>query len=148
MLAALEPQLGVVQELLVAGAQGGLLELEHHAPAALRGVEAEAERLAVLGVTRDPPRLLELLRARLSLPRARARPEARDKALETRYLRLLALDRAAEGKLPRRALLAPGVPRAGEVAPLAALELEHRRAHRLEEPAVVRDGHYPGVDRG
>ena len=62
-------------------------------------------------------------------------------------LGLLLLDRAAEGELARRLLLAPGVPGALEVARAAALELEHRGADRLEEPAVVRDEHDGGVER-
>ena len=40
---------------------------------------------------------------------------------------------------PRRLLAPPRVPRAGEEERAAGLELEHRRRHRLEEPAVVRD---------
>ena len=48
---------------------------------------------------------------------------------------------------PRRLLLAPDVPLAGEVRRAAALELEHGGADRLEEPAVVRDEDDGRVDR-
>ena len=63
--------------------------------------------------------------ARRSAPSARSRPDC------------------ARSRGRRRArgwpLGAPGVPRAVEVAAAAALELEHRGADRLQEPAVVGD---------
>ena len=46
-----------------------------------------------------------------------------------------------------RLLAPPVVPRPGEVQRPAGLELEHRRRHRLEEPAVVRDEDHGGVER-
>ena len=47
----------------------------------------------------------------------------------------------------RRLLAPPDVPGAREVDRLAALELQHRGRHRLEEPAVVRDEDHGGVER-
>ena len=46
------------------------------------------------------------------------------------------------------ALEPPLVPRAGEVEPAPTLELEHRRRHRLEEPAIVCDEDHRSVERG
>ena len=62
----------------------------------------------------DPLDLVQLLGPRLRLPGARAGAEARDEALQALDLGLLALDRAAEGQLARRLLLAPAVPGPGE----------------------------------
>src|SRR5207302_3422373 len=67
--------------------------------------------------------------------------EALDEALHPRDLGLLAVDRLAQGDLPRGLLAAPLMPAAGEEARTSGLELEHRRADRLQEPAVVRDEH-------
>jgi hypothetical protein len=59
----------------------------------------------------------------------------------------LARDWACRAReLARRLLAPPGVPRALEEARAPALELEHRGADRLEEPAVVGDEHDGGVD--
>ena len=52
-----------------------------------------------------------------------------------------------ERELARRLLLAPGVPGPGEEARAPGFQLEHRGAHRLEEPAVVGDQHDRRVDR-
>ena len=147
VLAALEPQLGVAQQLAVADPQLGVLELEDDAARALGRLEREAEALAVARVARDALHLVQALRARLRLARAGAGAEARDEALEPLDLLLLALDRAPERELARRLLLAPRVPRALEEARAAGLELEHRGADRLEEPAVVGDEHDRGVER-
>ena len=48
---------------------------------------------------------------------------------------------------PRRLLLAPDVPLAGEEGRAAALQLEHGGRDGLEEPAVVRDEDHGRVDR-
>jgi hypothetical protein len=147
VLPALEPELGVAQELALADPQRAALDLEHDAAGPLGRLEGEAERLAVPGVAADPLDLLQLLDARLRLARAGARAEARDETLERLDLRLLLLDRAPERQLARGLLLAPGVPGALEVLRAPALELEHGGADRLEEPAVVRDEHDGGVER-
>jgi hypothetical protein len=68
-------------------------------------------------------------------------------ATAPRDLRLLALDGPAQGQLALGLLGAPAVPGAGEEAAPAGLELEHRGAHRLEEPAVVGHEHDRGVER-
>ena len=104
----------------------------------------------------------------ISLPRRRALLlEAGDlRELRLRLLRLVLLvaepldealepgdvDRDAVGDLPRRRrprglLLAPLVPRAGEVVRATRCELEHRRRDGLEEPAVVGDEDDGRVDR-
>ena len=147
VLAALEPQLGLVQEQLVAGGQGRALQLQHHATAARGLVEPEAQPASVARRALDPVHLVELLGARLRLARARAGAEAGHEALEALDLRLLALDGAPERQLARRLLLAPGVPGPGEVARTPGLELQHRGAHRLEEPAVVGHEDHRGVHR-
>ena len=127
VLAALQPQLGVAQQLALADPQRRVLHLEHDPAGALGRLEREAERLAVARVAGDALHLVELLRARLRLARAGAGAEAGHEALEPLDLLLLALDRAAERELARRLLLAPGVPRALEELRAAGLELEHRR---------------------
>jgi hypothetical protein len=66
-------------------------------------------------------------------------PEALDELLHARDLGLLLLDRAAQRELARGLLLAPGVPRALEEAAAPGLDLEHRGADGLQEPAVVGD---------
>src|SRR5439155_20946536 len=147
VLPALEPQLGVAEQLLVARVQRRLPELEHHAAAALWRREREPECFARARVALDPLRLLQLLRTRLRLPRARSRAEPGDEPLEPRDLGLLAFDGPAEGELARRALLPPRVPGPGEEARAPAFELEYRGADRLEEPAVVRDQHDGCIDR-
>src|SRR4051812_10669790 len=124
MLAALEPQLDVAQQRAAGDADLALLHLQHHATAALRRLESEAQRLAVAGIARDPLGLRELLGARLGLSRARARAEAVDEAFEAGDLGFLALDRAPERELARSLLLAPGVPRAVEEPAAAAFQLE------------------------
>ena len=88
-----------------------------------------------------------MLGARLRLPGAGAGPEPGDEPLEPVDLGLLALDRAAEGQIARGLLLAPGVPRAGEEPAPPGLELQHRGADGLQEPAVVGDQHDRGVQR-
>ena len=91
--------------------------------------------------------LLDLFDPRLRLARLRRLvAEALDEALHPLDLRLLALDRLAEGDLARRLLLAPGVPGAGEEARPLCLQLQHRGADRLEEPAVVGDEDDGGVE--
>ena len=131
----------------VADLQLAVLELEHDAARALRRLEREPERLAVLRVARQPLDLVELLRARLRLPGARAGAEAVDEALELGDLGLLLLDRAPERQLALRLLGPPRVPGALEELRAPGLELQHRRADGLQEPAVVRDQHDRGVER-
>ena len=58
-----------------------------------------------------------------------------------------ALHRLRRSLRARRPLEPPLVPGPREVEAAAALELEHRRRHGLEEPAVVRDEDHGGVDR-
>ena len=84
--------------------------------------------------------LVDLLDPRLRLfGLGRLVAEALDEALHPLDLGLLAVDRLAEGDLARRLLLAPGVPGAGEEAGALGLDLQHRGADRLQEPAVVGD---------
>ena len=143
VLAALEPQLGVGEQdarRIGADLDAGVLELEDHAPRALGLLERELEAAAVTRVALDALDLVELLDARLGLARlGRLVAEALDEALHALDLGLLLLDRPAERHLARGLLAAPRVPGAVEEARAAGLELEHRGADRLQEPAVVGD---------
>ena len=119
-----------------------LLELEHDPARALRRAEREGEGSAVArrrlaGAALEP---LDALQLRLRLARlGRLVAEALDEALHARDLGLAAGGVAAGGELARGLLDSPRVPRPGEVARPARLELEHRGADRFEEPAVVSD---------
>ena len=147
VLAALEPQLGVLQQRALADLEQPVLDLEDDAAGTLGRLEREAERLAVLRIGRQPVDLVELLRPRRRLAGARAGAEARHEALELGDLGLLLLDHPAERELALGLLGAPRVPRALEELGLAAFELEHRGADRLQEPAVVRHEDDRGVER-
>ena len=74
--------------------------------------------------------------------------EPLDEALEPHDVGLGARDLLLRMHHPRRLLAPPGVPRAGEERPAAGLDLERRRRHGLEEPAVVRDEDHGRVERG
>src|SRR3954451_25233720 len=124
VLAALEPQLGVVQQHATRDRQPPVLELEDHPPRALRRLEGELQRAPVLRVALDAVHLVELLDPRLRLARlGRLVAEALDEALHPRDLGLLALDRAPQRHLARRRLPPPLVPGATEVPGAAGLEL-------------------------
>ena len=158
VLAALEPQLGVIEQHAggrVASRDGSgavarglpaaadldaaVAQLEDHARGAGRRRERELESLGGGGIALDALELGELLHPRLRLARLGGLvAEALDEPFHARDLRALRGDRAAEGELAGGALLAPLVPAAGEVARSGALELEHRGADHLEEPAIVR----------
>ena len=117
-------------------------QFEDNPPGPLRGLEGEAQVAAVplFGARPLALDLVDLLEARLRLLRlGRLVAEALDEALHPLDLRLLALDRLAEGDLPRGLLLAPGVPGPGEEAGALRLQLEDGGADRLQEPAVVSD---------
>src|SRR5947209_16415523 len=98
-----------------------MLELEHDAAAALGRLEGELQGGAVGGVGAQPLHPGELLDPRLRLAGAGPGPEAGDEALEPVDLRLLALDRAAQGQLTGGALAAPLMPGAGEELAAASL---------------------------
>ena len=148
MLAALDRQRDIVEQVLVARRERQLLDLGHHLSAARRVQELEAEPLRaareqgeLVGGDRllllQPPDVREL---RLRLLRLRLLvPEPVDEALEPRDVGVVALDRLRRVEHARRLLAPPHVPLAREVGRAAGLELEHRGRHRLEEPAVVRD---------
>src|SRR3954454_19723537 len=111
VLAALEPQLGAVEQDLARHLEAAVLELEDHAPRTLRRLEGERERAPVLRVARDALHLVELLHPRLRLARlARLVAEALDEPLHPRDLGLLALDRAPQRHLARGGLPPPLVP--------------------------------------
>jgi hypothetical protein len=117
-------------------------QFQHHPAGPLRRGEGEAQAAPVARLRLDPVALdlLDHLQARLRLARLRRLvAEALDEALHPLDLGLLALDRLATGDLPRRLLLAPGVPGPGEEAAALGLDLQHRGPDRLEEPAVVSD---------
>ena len=92
MLAALEPQLGFLEELPLARRDGGSLELQHHAPAAPARLELEPRRPARARVLLEALHLGELLHPCLGLARARPGAEAGHEPLHALDLRLLALD--------------------------------------------------------
>ena len=148
VLAPLEPQLGVLEQLALARRDRRSLELQGDAPAARPRLELEPQRPAGARVLLQALHLGELLHPCLGLARARPGAEARHEPLHALDLGLLALDRATQRELARGALLAPGMPRAGEEARPPALELEHRRADRLQEPAIVRHQHDRGIGAG
>jgi hypothetical protein len=149
VLAPLEHELRVGEERLRPGGEVEALRLEHDPAAPGRLQELEAERAAAVP-RRLHPLLLDpgdLLQLRLRLARLRPVAEAGDEALEPRDVLRLPLGELRLQREPRRLLLPPDVPLAREVRRPAALELEHRRPDRLEEPAVVRDEDDGRVDR-
>ena len=157
MLAALQPQLGVLEQddwiparpsptrsssARPSHLDAPIEQLEDHPPRALRRGELELQPLAIARVPLDPLDLRQLLHARLRLAGLRGlRAEALDEALHPRDLGLLLVDRLAQGHLARGLLAAPGMPGTGEEARAAGLELEHRRADGLQEPAIMRHEH-------
>src|SRR4051812_47416095 len=157
VLAALDRKAGSLEQDPVSDRNAQVLGLDDRAPAARRLEELEAEspglaRQEVDLARRLRPLLLEAfdlthLHLCFACHLLRGRTEPRDEALE-------ALDVCADApcRLRRRLqacglLEAPRVPRAGEIRRAAGLELEHRVADGLEEPAVVRDDQQPGVER-
>ena len=124
-------------------------QFQHDPAGALRRLEGEAQ---FAGVAASAPRARLLLLVDLFEPRLRLFglrrlvAEALDEALHPLDLGLLAVDRFAERDLAGGLLLAPGVPGAGEEAGPLRLQLQHRGADRLEEPAVVGDEDDGGVE--
>ena len=120
-----------------------LQELEAEAPSPLRQVlELAGGLLALLLEATDLRELrLGLLRLRFLVA------EPLDESLQPLDVGADPLHALRRGLGPCRPLEPPLVPGAGEVEAAAALELEHRRRHRLEEPAVVRDEDHRRVDR-
>ncbi len=150
MLAALDRERRVVEQKLVARPHAQALGDRDVAPRTCRLQELEAERAPTV-IRREHAlrlQLLDLLELRLRLPRLRRLvAEPFDEALEPGELLRLPLCGLRLVEVARRLLAPPHVPRAREVDGLAALELEHRRGHRLEEPAVVCDEDHAGIDR-
>ncbi len=72
--------------------------------------------------------------------------KALDEALHAGDLGLLPLNRLAASDLAGGLLLAPGVPGPGEEARPLRLQLQHRGANRLQEPAVVGDEDDRGIE--
>ena len=149
MLAALQPQLGVLQQHDREGTHlhARVGQLEDHPAGALRRLERELQSLPVARIALDALDLRQLLHARLRLfGLRRLVAEALDEALHALDLRLLLVDRLALRDLARGLLAAPVVPAAGEEARAAGLQLEHGGADGLQEPAVVGDQHDRGVE--
>ena len=73
--------------------------------------------------------------------------EARDESLQSLDVAADPLGGLRRGVKARRLLETPGVPGALEVRRASRVELEHHVRDGLEEPAVVRDDHDPGVER-
>ena len=108
VLAALQPQLGVVEQRLAADRDRRRRSSSNTTrPLRSGGLNANCSAAPSAGSRADPIDLVELLGARLRLPRAGAGPEPGDEPLEPLDLGLLALDRAAQRQLARRLLLAP-----------------------------------------
>ena len=142
VLAALEPQLRVVEQLLVAGRQRRVLELEHHAAAALGRLERERQPGAVgsdraTAARSCPERLARDCAWRARVP-ARKRVTNRSRRSISACWRSIARPRASSRAAfsRRHACHGPAKNR-----PRAGLELEHRGADRLQKPAVVGDEH-------
>ena len=156
MLAALERERRVAQQLALADPQRDVVRFHNGTAAARRIDEAESEPLraareqVVLGP--DARTLLlqarDLRQLRLCLLGFRLLvPEARNEPLET-----VDVDRDAVGGLRGMGgalglLPSPRVPRAGEIGRLSGLELERRVRDRLQKPPVVRDEDHAGVER-
>ncbi len=145
MLAALEPQLAVLDQGAAGHLDASAGQLEHDAavrsaPPKLKPSERLSRRIAL-----DALHLLEPLHARLSLARLRRLvPEALDEALHARDLRLLLLDLLAEldvarGLLRRQACQRPGKKRA---RPASSSSTEVPTASRNQRSCATR------IDRG
>ena len=142
VLAPLDPHRAVLEQRAVAGHEATALKLQGDLARAFDVPERERERPLVRRRSRDALCLepLDLLQLRLRLSRLRRlRPEALDESLHAGDLRLSPRNVAPKRQLASRLLRAPRVPGPREEPGPAALELEHRRPHRLEEPAVVGD---------
>jgi hypothetical protein len=128
VLAALEPQLGVLEQdevraaLARADFHAPVLQLEDHAPAALGRGECELQSLDIRSVPLDPLDLLQPLDPRLRLARLRGLvAKALDEPLHPLDLGLLSIDRATERELAGGLLASPLMPRPGEEARAAGL---------------------------
>ncbi len=142
VLAALEVHARLLQQGPARDLDSALLHLNDDPAGALRCREGEAQVATLVRLGNGPVALdlLDPLQTGLGLPcLGRLVAESLDESLHPRDLGLLALDRTAERELPCGLLGAPGVPGPGEVTAAAGLQLEHRGANRLEEPAVVGD---------
>ena len=124
--------------------RGGLQELEAEAarPAREQGDLAGGGGALLLEPADVGQLRLRLLRLALLVA------EPLDEPLEAGDVGLRTLDLLLRVHHPRRLLAPPRVPRAGEERPAPGLELERRRRHRLEEPAVVGDEDHGRVERG
>src|SRR5207253_4197662 len=156
VLAALEREPDVVQQLLRAGGHLEALRLDH-GPAAPRRVEeieaepflARRQRLELaarlLPLALEPPDLgqLRLRLLRLALLVA----EALDEALEPFDVDTEPVCGLAGRRGACSLLDPPGGPGTGEGDRASAAELEHAVRDRFEKPAVVRDEDDPGVER-
>ena len=148
MLAALEPQLGVVEQQLVAGATRRAVQLEHDPAAALRRLERELQRRAVRRGRASIRSIFASFFARDCAWRARVPARKRVTNRSSRSIsacwrsiaRPSASSRAAFSL--RHACQVPA-----KNLPPAGLELQHRGADRLQKPAVVRDQHDRRVER-
>ena len=150
MLAPFEDERPTAQELLITRGDRQPLRVENDAARSRRLQELEAEGPPALREARElaggflalllqPPDLCDL---RLGLLRLRLLvAEPFDEALEPLDILADAFGCLCRRGRSRRALAPPSVPGPGEEERAAAVELEHRSRHRLEEPAVVRDDH-------
>ena len=156
VLAALDHEGGPVEQRLAARREpqpfdlhdrssraGRLEELEADVAAAVREILELSGRL--LALLLQPPDLgqlcLRLLRLRLLVA------EPLHEAVQSLDVGSDALHRLRRSLRARRPLEPPLVPGPREVEAAAALELEHRRRHGLEEPAIVGDEDHGSVDR-
>ena len=156
VLAALEGERRLGQQLLVARAHAELGRLEHRAAAASGLEELEPERPAAARQELELARRARaLLLQALDLRQLRLRllrlvllvPEALHEALEALDVHPDPL-RGLRGRCRPRGLLDPPcVPLPREEERAAGFELEHARRHGLEEPAVVRDEDHGRIER-
>jgi hypothetical protein len=156
LLASLDRQGRTVEEELVTCGEGDVLRLEHDAPAAGWGEEVETERPATLrqrfglrprcsALLLEPSDLREL---RLGLLRLRLLvAESRHEALQSLDVGRRAVCGLLGGSHSNCLLAPPLVPGAAKRMRAAGGELEHRRRHCLEEPAVVSDEYHARIER-
>src|SRR5205823_6185185 len=156
VLAPLERKGRIAQEHALADLQLDRVGLDDGAPAARRLEELEAERALP---TAEQRHLVRRSRALLLQPadvrELRLRlcrlvllgAEPFDEALEPRDVRGRARNFFLCMQRARRLLAPPHVPRSWKERRATSAQLERRRRHRLEEPAVVRDEDHGRVER-
>ena len=150
VLAALEREARRREQRLVARAEREPVGLDHDPARALRVQELEPERPPLAGARLRPGAFRRSISLCFDFAWLAFVALAPKRSTNRSSCAIFSASRSALRACelgPRRLLAPPEVPLAREVDRAAAVELEHRRRHRLEEPAVVRDEDHRGVDR-